>query len=438
MSDNIIAVRREDKNPWEKRAPLIPAHVRELIHEHNATILVQASKTRVFQDQEYEQEGASVLDDIAEAKIILAIKEVPLDLIVKERVYLFFSHTTKGQEYNLPMLRKLKESGCTLIDYEKVCDAKGARLLFFGIQAGQAGMIETLSALGKRWHHLGFENPFLALDQPFHYASLVEAKEVIQKIGWEIHDHGLNPELAPLVCGFKGYGRTSQGAQEIFDLLPFENIEPQELQSFYEEKNHSAHRVYKVVFKEEHMVKPINTDSVFDLQDYYRHPERYQSVFHSYLPFLSVLVNCIYWEERYPRFVPLESLQYLFSQYQDPRLKVIGDITCDINGSIQCTRYATTPEKPTFVYDPKTDEVLDGITGRGIVVMSIDNLPAEIPLESSVFFSSILKDFVPAIVQADYSGDFENCILPDPIKKAVILYRGEFTPSYSYMQEFLK
>jgi len=434
----LIGIRREDKNEWEKRAPLIPAHARELIQNHSLDILIQPSSIRIFSDNDYKREGARVKEDLYPCPVIFAIKEIPVHFYEKGKTYIFFSHTMKGQPHNMPMLKKMLELGCTLIDYEKMLDEKGRRLLFLGKQAGQAGMIDTLWALGQRLKHQGIENPFLSIKQAFQYGSLVEANEEIRRVGWQINKSGLDSPLVPLVCGFAGYGHVSQGAQEIFDLLPVEDIQPEKIVALFEKKQYSGNRVYKVVFEERHMVEPISSDQKFELQDYYDHPQKYKPVFESYLPFLTILVNCIYWSPEFPRFVTKKFLEHLWKSQSLPRLRVIGDISCDVEGSVECTIRSTDPGNPVFVYNPVEDRALDGFEGRGVVVMAIDNLPAEIPLESSIFFSKALKPFVPAIARADYSGDFADCDLPDPIKKAIILFHGKLTPDYRYMENFIK
>jgi len=432
-----IGIRREDKNPWERRAPLVPTHVRELIRQQNLSIYLQPSEIRVFSDREYVLEGTGLSEDLSECKVILAIKEVPISRITRGKVYAFFSHTIKGQEYNRPMLKRLKEEGCTLIDYERIRDNAGRRLLFFGIQAGQAGMVETLAALGKRLAQQGIDSPFTEIEQPYRYGSLVEIREVIGKVGRRIHEQGLDPRNVPFVCGFLGYGNTSQGAQDMFDLLPMEEIPAPDLPLFYKKGDFSAHRVYKAVFKEEHMVQAIDPEKDFELQDYYDNPHYYRSIFSENLPYLNVLVNCIYWEDRFPRFVTSAAARELFLNGGAPPLQVIGDISCDIGGAIEFTRKVTTPDTPVFVYDPIEDEVRDGFEGRGVAVMSIDNLPAEIPRESSLSFSAALKRFVPALAHADYDAELSGCGLPPEILQAVILFRGEFTPAYEYMREFI-
>jgi len=434
----LIGIRREDKGPWEKRTPLIPAHVSEIIQNNPLEIRIQPSSVRIFPDEDYLREGAKIEEDLTSCPIILAIKEIPLPFFEREKVYLFFSHTIKGQSHNMPMLKRMVDLKCTLIDYEKIENEKGQRLLFFGKQAGQAGMIDTLWALGQRLNHEGKKNPFSLIKQTYLYKSLADAEKEIDKVGKQINRNGLDPSLVPLVCGFVGYGHVSQGAQEIFDLLPDEEIAPEQIHSFFEKKNYSAHNVYKVVFKEEHMVKPISLNQKFDLQDYYDNPQKYHSVFESYLPFLTVLVNCIYWTPEYPRFVTKKYLKQLYELNKEPSLRVIGDISCDIDGSVECTVKATSPENPVFIYDPIKEEIKDGVEGRGLAIMSIDNLPAEIPLESSIFFSNALKPMLPSLAQADFSGDFEHYQLPLAIKKAVILYKGKFTPDYEYMKDFIK
>lgn len=432
-----IGIRREDKNRWERRVPLIPSHVRQIIQNHPVEIWMQPSAIRVFTDQEYVREGVKITEDLSSCSLVVGVKEIPIDFFQPERSYMFFSHTIKGQPYNMAMLKKMKELGNTLIDYERVVDEKGQRLVFFGTQAGQAGMIDTLCMFGQRAKHERLENPFEQIRLAHQYGSLVEAKESLKKVGWKIHDSGFSPSLIPLICGFAGYGRVSQGAQEIFDLLPVEEIAPAKLDAFIRDRNYSSHKVYKVVFKEEHMVKPLSQSSGFNLQDYYDHPEKYESIFESYLPYLSILLNCIYWTPRYPHFVPKKFLRHIWQNETLPHLRVIGDISCDVEGAIECTVRPTNPGNPVYIYDPIEDKAIDGIKGRGVAVMATDNLPAELSLESSIFFSNALLPFIPSLARADYSKRFEECDLPFPIKKAVILYRGQFTPDYEYMKKFI-
>ena len=434
MSSYRIGVRREDVNVWERRTPLIPDDVRDLIREHGLEIYIQPSKIRVFPDGDYVSAGARVQEDICPSRMVFAIKEIPIETLVQGKIYVFFSHTAKGQPYNMPMLKRMMELGNTIIDYEKIVNEKGQRILYFGSYAGQAGMIDSLWALGRRLKLEGLETPFLRLKQCIDYKSLVEAKEAVAEVGQLIRKQSLPAVLLPFVCGFLGYGHVSQGAQEIYDLLPHETVRPRDLAGLFEK---TAPGLYKVVFKEEDMVRPAAPGGVFDLQDYYREPGKYVSVVESYVPYLSMIINGIYWTEKYPKFITKPFLAKLYGGALPPRLKVVGDITCDINGSVECTIEATHSEDPVYVYDPAKDKAIMGIEGNGPVVMAVYNLPAELPIESSTFFSGGLKKYVPAIASADFGGPFEALRLPEEIRKAVILYRGELTPDYRYMTQFL-
>lgn len=434
--NNIIGIRLEDKNVWETRAPIIPKHVKTLISKEFLKFIVQSSKIRTFSDDDYREAGAAIASDLKDAKVIFAIKEIPIPVVEHGKTYIFFSHTIKGQKHNMPMLKKILELKCTLIDYEKVLNEKGFRLIFFGNYAGMAGMIETLWGYGQRVKGLkNIENPFLQIKHAYQYDNLEIAQEAVGEIGKKITKEGLPKELIPLVVGFAGYGNVSSGAQSVLDALPVKEIDPTELIKFYERKEFSQNHVYKVVFKEEHMVEPI--EGGFELQDYYNHGiAKYRGVFENYIPFLSILVNGIYWSDKYPRLISKDYVKRMFESKEEIRLLTIGDISCDIEGGIELTITTTEPDNPIFIYNPFTDEATVGLEGIGMAIMAVDNLPCELPMESSISFSETLKPFVPIIAKADYSKPFSELDLPPVIKNAVITHQGKLTPNYKYIEEF--
>ncbi len=425
-----IGIRREDKNEWEKRTPLIPDHVKELREQWGLEVCVQESPIRAFSHEEYRAAGAQIVPDLHDCPVIFAVKEIPASLLEPQKTYVYFSHTIKGQPYNMPMLRRLLDLGCQLIDYERITDKRGRRLIFFGDYAGRAGMIDTLWALGQKLAAEGIVTPLRRLRPAVQYADLAEARAAVQEVGAQITAEGLPEQLAPLVVGFAGYGNVSRGAQEILDLLPVTTISPQSLASF---SGRDTHTLYKVVFKEEDMVVPRQAGAEFVLQDYYDHPEKYRSQFTRYLPYLTALVNGIYWTSRYPRLVTKAALRELFAGDAQPRLRVIGDISCDTEGAIECNTHSTTPGDPVYLYEPDRGLTHSGVTGRGVVVLAVDNLPAELPRESSAHFSGTLLPFVPAIAQEDYRQPFDACTLPPEIKRATIVWHGELTPDYRYL-----
>ncbi len=429
-----VGLRREDMYDWERRTPLIPAHLSELSTQMNTEFVVQSSTMRAFADDEYRSAGLSVVEDLAACPVIIALKEMPPDVLEPDKTYVFFSHVIKGQASNMPMLQRALDLGCTIIDYEKIVDHEGRRQIAFGNYAGLAGMIDTLWSLGARLVWEGIENPFSTLTQASEYGDLAEAKAAISQVAEDIQTNGLPSALAPLVIGIAGYGNVSKGAQEILDLLPIREVPPADVLAGRLENDPRA--VYKVVFKEEDTVLPLVDGKPFELKEYYEHPERYRAGFERYLPHLTALVNCIYWEPKYPRLMTVEAAQALYAGDQ-PKLRVIGDISCDVKGGIEITVKATEPDDPIYVYDPKTGEIQSGVEGCGPVMMTVDILPSELPRESSAYFSGILKGFVPDIVAADYGMSFDALQLPPPLKRAVICHRGALSPDYQYIQTYL-
>jgi saccharopine dehydrogenase (NAD+, L-lysine forming) len=436
IMEKIIGIRREDKNEWERRVPLVPADVRWLREKHGIHTIVQPSKIRIFSDEEYRLAGAEINEDLGKAEVVYAVKEIPAHLFQKNKTYVFFSHTIKGQAYNLPMLKTMIDLGCNLIDYERVINEKNQRLIFFGRYAGLAGMLDTLHAYGQKLLARGVPNPFAEIRQAYQYESLAAAKEAVAAIGARIDAEGFPVELCPLVVGFAGYGNVARGAQEIFDLLPHKILSAEAMLEMIDNFSSDNLNLVKVVFSEDDLVRP--RQGIFDLQDYYAHPEKYESKFENYLPLLSILVNCIYWTEKYPRLVSKEYLKNRTILESNLNLQVIGDISCDIDGSIQITNKATKPDDAYYTYFAETDRFENGIRPLGITVMAVDNLPCEFPRESSVEFSAVLRDFVDAISGADFKQKPETMNLPFAIQKALILQQGSFSNDYQYMKDFVK
>lgn len=411
-----LGIRRETKNRWERRAPLTPLHVEELVREQGRTVLVQPSDLRVFTDAEYRQAGAEIGDDLSGCRVILGIKEVAPEEIVPDRPHLAFFHVIKGQESGMPIVRRALEAGASLIDYEPIVDRYGKRLLFFGRQAGHAGMIDALWALGRRLASEGIETPFAAVRQALSYDSLNDAfDQLTQSVGREIREHGLPESIHPLVVGFTGGGNVSQGAQEVLDRLPVVEIHPEDLAGLEEREALSHRTLYKVVFRREARRR-----------------------FERHLPHLTVLVNGIYWEPGDPRLIGWEDLESHWRSDGTPRLRVIADLSCDVEGSIEATVRATDPGDPLYTVDPATRRDVSGVEGRGPVVLAVDNLPAELPREASEHFGDSLFPFLGGLVGADFRCDFEHLSLPAAILEALITHRGELTPRYRYLGRFLE
>jgi len=432
-----LLIRAEDKNRWERRAPIVPADLAAILSETGARALVEKSPKRFFSQDQYASAGAASCDGMADGDVILGVKEIPVEKLLDGKTYLFFSHTIKGQSENMPLLQRIIDGGSTLIDYEKITDKKGRRLIYFGPYAGDAGAIDILSLMGEHWADRGVETPFAAIRRAHRYDSVNAAREHLAEIGRAIQHDGLPAELCPLTVGFLGYGNVSKGAQTIFDCLPTERIPADVLNAFVAEGRGNRRTVYVTVFKEQDLVKPIAADAAFDLQEYFDHPQRYESRFEEFLPSITLLVNAVYWEKRYPRFVTWAGLKHLADTTSPLKLSGIADITCDTFGSIECNVKSTDSDMPAYRVDPVARTTQDGHLGPGIVLLAVDNLPCELPNDSSSFFSNQLMPFVPGLLAADYEGVLETSGLPPEIQKAVIVYNGKLTRDYEYLNAYL-
>jgi len=380
-------------------------------------VMVEPSPIRVFPDEAFRKAGATLSDDLAGSGLVLGVKEIPIHKLRAGIAYAFFSHVAKGQPVNMPMLRRLMELGCTLIDYEKIVDDRGRRLVFFGRYAGYAGMLDALWALGRRLAAEGIESPFSALKLAHEYADLEDAHVALGRVANAIRREGVGGELHPLVFGFTGSGNASKGAQEIFDLLPHEEVLAEDLPAQIRDGDLPRNLLYKVAFSR---------------------AERFGGEMRAHLPYLTVLMNGVYWEPTHPRVVSVEDLKVLWGGHAPPRLRVIGDVSCDIGGSIEATIRSTTPGDPVFVYDVASGEALGGVAGRGPVILAIDNLPCELPVDASQHFGDALLRFVPAMARCEWSAGAGPLDLPAEIRRAVIVDRGRLAPSFAYLAEHLE
>jgi saccharopine dehydrogenase (NAD+, L-lysine-forming) len=433
---NTFLIRAEDKNIWERRAPIVPGDLADIVKQTGASAFIQSCEKRYFKSAEYQEAGAVVCDDMAPAKVIFGVKEIPEEKILDDKVYVIFSHTIKGQKSGMPLLKRIMASGSTLIDYEKITDAENRRLVYFGRYAGDAGAIDILSLMGEHWQHHGLETPFVQVRRAHQYDSVDAAKAHLQSIGETIRTVGLPAKLSPMVIGILGYGNVAGGVQQILACLPHKQVAAAQLAQLNREKAGDSRTVYVCVFKEKDLVQR-KDGAAFDLQDYFDHPEGYESRFSPYLAHITILVNAVYWEPRYPRFVTWENLKQVVAS-GTPKLCGIADITCDTHGSIECNERSTDSSMPAYLCDPVKRTTTDGHTGDGIVLLAVDNLPCELPYDASTFFSRQLKVHAASIVAANYQEPLEASGLSPEVQKAVIVYNGKLTPPYAYLKTVLE
>ncbi|KAJ3085286.1 hypothetical protein HK102_000142 [Quaeritorhiza haematococci] len=329
---------------------------------------------------------------------------------------MYFSHTHKGQPYNMPLLKAALDKRIRIIDYELMTDENHRRLVLFSKFAGYAGMIDCLHGLGHRLLALGYGTPFLSIGMSYMYRCLADARLDVTRTGQVIMDDGLPRQVGPMTFVFVGDGNVSKGAQHVFKCLPYEWVKPDDLKTLVESKDFDTHKVYASQVRiEDYIVHRESGGTPRNRQHYLTHPEEYESVFHTKIaPYTSVLINGIFWDQRYPRLLTSEQTRQLTASANpktghgpDFRMLSIADISCDINGSLEFMDRATTIDDPFFMYDPMTGTSHQNMEGAGVQIMSIDNLPTEMPLEASEYFSGALYPF---LVQA-VKGNFEHPVL---------------------------
>ena len=426
-----IGLVREAYSKWERRTPLTPKHVKELV-DKGLRVVVQPCNKRVFMDAQYENAGATVSNDLTECSVILGVKQVREEDLLPDRTYVFFSHVIKGQPENMSLLDTICKKNVRLIDYECITENGNRgdpRLIAFGIFAGNAGMINILRGLGERMLALGYSNPFLNVPSSYMHPSLNAARFSVRDAGEEISKGGIPQDFSPLTVVFTGNGNVSKGAQDIFSLLPHEMVSVEDLPHLPENQS----KIYGCVVEAEDMLERLDSSKPFSTREYYASPELYQNTFASKIaPYTSVLVNCTYWDRRYPQTLTGQDL------ISNEKLLAIADLSCDLNGGIGCLSRSTTVEEPFFMYHPKDDvaserNAIDG-SKDSVVMMGVDILPSELPREASQFFGDQLMPFLEDLSSSDGTKPYsKQDDLPPALRGAVIACNGRLTPDYAYV-----
>ncbi|CAB1414611.1 unnamed protein product [Pleuronectes platessa] len=439
-----MAIRREDINPWERRAPLAPRHVKELTNA-GVKVLVQPCNSRAIHEKYYSKAGAMIQEDISEASLIIGVKRPSEDKVIERKTYAFFSHTIKAQEANMGLLGDLLKKEVRLIDYEKMVDANGYRIVAFGQWAGVAGMINILHGLGLRYLALGHHTPFMHIGMAHNYRNVSQAVQAVRDCGYEI-SMGLMPKsIGPVTFCFTGTGNVSKGAQDIINELPVEYVEPHELKDVSETGDMS--RVYATVLSRHHHLMR-KSDGIYDPLEYEIHPELYTSHFRtSVAPYTTCLINGIYWDPHTPRLLRRLDAQKLMRAPKtlsaaiggSPRLPhkllAICDISADLGGSIEFMTECTTIDRPFCMYDADQHIDHDSVEGNGVLMCSIDNLPAQLPIEATEYFGDRLFPYIWEMLPSDATRPLEEEEFSPQIRDAVITSNGALTPKFEYIEK---
>jgi len=393
-----IGLIREGKILADNRVALTPAQCRWLhMNAPELKILVQHSPNRCFSDSEYIRAGVSVVEDMKDCDILLGIKEVPIQQLIPNKTYLFFSHTKKLQPYNKKMFIDMVKKNITLIDYECLEHEDGKRIIGFGFFAGVVGAHNGIMAYGNRTKEFKLER--------------VNSSKNLQYL---IHTY-FGTKLPNLRITVTGSGRVSHGILEIMNLLGITQVEPEDYLSRKFEYPIYVHLKGGDLYQRK-------DDNSYVRDDFHQHPEKYKCLYRNYIYDTDILMNGIYWEENMPRLFELEDLQ-------DPKfsIKTISDITDDLHGSVPCNLGDSTIDDPIYGVDKFSIKKTAPYLESSIDVMAVGNLPNELPKDASRYFGEqlikhVLRDLTEGRSQI--------------IERAKILDKGKLTLRYEYMRSY--
>lgn len=396
-----IGIIREGKNPPDKRTPFPPGQLKSLNERFGdqLTFIVESSPFRCYSDYEYRISGIEVADDISNADVFFGVKEVPIAKLNPDKTYFFFSHTIKKQRYNKNLLRAILEKNIRLIDYEVLKDDQGNRVVAFGRWAGIVGAYNAFLAYGKKTSLYDIKRASECMD-------LSELKLELKKV-----------QLPPIKIVVTGSGRVGKGVKEILEVLNIPEVETHEFLHLYFEEP-----VFTVLSSSDYNRR--KADGGFDREEFYSSPELYESHFLKFAEAGEMLIAAAYWDPDAPRLFKLEDINS-----PDFALSVIADVTCDIGGSIPTTLRASTILEPIYDVDRASGTEIPAFGSQtSISVMAIDNLPCELPRESSLEFGKQLEQWVvPALLE-------ENSPI---LERATVARDGDLTLEFMYLRDFV-
>jgi len=396
-----FAIIKERKNPPDRRVVFSPKMLSEVRSQFpDASFVIESSDVRIFSDQEYESEGFDVAHDVSDADVMLGVKEVPIDALIPNKKYFFFSHTIKKQPYNQALLVAILKKNIQMFDHETITNTDGDRLIGFGKYAGLVGAYNGFRALGIR-------DKLFNLPKVESLAGLAQMKLELDKI--------TIPHIKILLSGA---GKVASGAKAILDYLKIKEVsDALYLTSKFTEP------VYCCVDVMEYNKR--KDGKVGCKLQFYKDPSNYESNFMAYAKETDYFIAGHFYGDGAP---------YLFSRAdaKDPLFKInlVADISCDIDGPVASTIRASTIKRPFYGYDPFSEKEVSMDTKGAISVMAVDNLPCELPKDASEGFGEMfLKHVIPAFFNNDAEGILSRAKMTTK--------EGTLTKSFNYLQDYV-
>ncbi len=391
---------RERKNPPDHRAVLSPAACQIVKNRFpKAHFLVESSSVRDFSDQEYRDAGVSVVEDMSGCDVLLGVKEVPVESLIPNKKYFFFSHTIKKQPYNRDLLRAILNKNIEFYDHEVITNPSGNRLVAFGRYAGIVGAYNGLRAFGLKTSSYDLPKAGTLSDQQ---ALIDELRKL---------------ELPPIKVLLTGRGRVGSGAQEILDGMGMQKGAVQEYLT-----TQFPHPVYCQIDASFYNKRQDGTRG--NKEDFIAHPERYVSNFFRFSKVTDLYIAGHFYGDGAPYLITRED-----ARHPDFKIRVIADISCDIDGPVAPTIRASTIADPIYGYNPHTERETHFLESDAIAVMAVDNLPTELPRDASEGFGAA---FVKSVIPAFFNGDKDGIL-----ERARMTRKGKLTPRYAYLQDYV-
>jgi alanine dehydrogenase len=396
-----IGVIRETKNPPDKRVPLSPEKCAKLKQNFpEIELVVQSSNIRAFKDEEYSELGVNIVQDVSDCDVLLGVKEVKKEELIPNKTYFFFSHTIKEQPYNRDLLQKMLALKIKMIDYEALTYPKNGRILGFGRYAGIVGAYNAFLAFGIKSNSYNLKPANDCHDYK-------ELKQELKKVKL--------PNDYKIIIS--GDGRVGKGAEEIIHAIGVYEVSP--LDFLTSTRNEPIYTQLSI--KEYNKRKD---GQLFTKDDFYTNPELFESNFKRFSDIGDMYIACHYWDANAPFVFSREDIKA-----DSFKLKIVADISCDIDGPVASTLRPSSIDEPLYGYDPKTESEVDFMDENAIGVMAVDNLPCELPRDASEDFGNeLLTKVLPSII-----GEDSDTI----IERASICENGKLTSYYSYLQDYV-
>ncbi|PHR11130.1 MAG: alanine dehydrogenase [Aequorivita sp.] len=397
-----FAIIKERKTPPDRRVVFSPEKCQEVIQKFpDAQIIVEASDVRIFPDDAYRDAGFKVLEDVSAADVMLGVKEVPVDALIPNKKYFYFSHTIKKQPYNRKLLKAMLAKNIEMFDHETIVNADKHRLIGFGYYAGLVGAYNGFRGLGLR-------DRLFALPKVETLPDLEAVKTELDKI-----------TLPNIKIILSGTGKVTRGAKEILDHLKIREVTDTDyLSKDFEEP------VYCLIDVTEYNKR--KDGGAFDKEEFYNDPSDYESDFMKYAKVSDMFISGHFYGNGAPYLFTRED-----AKHPDFKINVVADISCDVDGPIASTLRASTIADPFYGYNPQTETETAFDAPGAITVMAVDNLPCELPKDASEGFGDMfLEHVIPAFFNGDRDGILERA--------KITTADGKLTSRFAYLKDYVE